>query len=606
VGIAEDVTRQKQAEEQNRKLQQAVEQSPVSIMITDCAGIIEYVNPKFTQLTGYSYGEAVGQNSRILKSGKTSDDIYQQMWKSIAAGVEWHGELLNKKKNGEFYWASASLSPIKNTDGMITHYLGVNEDITERKQAEEALKEQEHLLRVIIDSMPAGVAHIGPDLHYLLVNRQYEEWFGKTIDRLLGRHVREVIGEDAWEIARPNIEQVQTGKAATYVHQRPTAVGGFRWLQVSQVPFDDPAGKSSSYISHITDITEIKEVEEMLCLAKKKAESATRAKSRFLANMSHEIRTPMNGVIGMTDLLLGTELDQNQREYAEIIKMSGNNLLQLINGILDHSEEGSFARTTPASPGRQLPSVATTRRNCHILLAEDDSVNQVVVQGFLTQLGYSVDIVENGCEALQFLAEYDYQLVLMDCQMPEMDGLEATAIIRDPGSHVRNHALPIIALTAYALKGDRDRCLAAGMDDCLTKPLDIDSLSTLLDKWLTTSTSSGLNIFDEAGFLKRHQGNEAMAREIVQLFVAKAPRYVAVLQENLDAGDHLGVQRQAHSIKGASATLGADRLTTLAAEIVALVEGNELDKANQAAWQLAREYESLLTVLADRGWIASE
>ena len=227
-------------------------------------------------------------------------------------------------------------------------------------------------------------------------------------------------------------------------------------------------------------------------------------------------------------------------------------------------------------------------------------------EDFLRNSVISVDIVENGREALQLLAEYDYHLVLMDCQMPEMDGMEATAIIRDPGSHVRNHGVPIIALTAYALKGDRERCLAAGMDDYLTKPLDIDSLSAVLDKWLTTPTISGPHIFDESGLLKRHQGNEALARVIAQLFLAKAPRYLAVLQEHLDAGNHLGVQRQAHSLKGAAATLGADRFAALAAEIVALGESNELDKANQAAQQLAGEYETLLTVLADSGWIASE
>jgi PAS domain S-box-containing protein len=910
VGIVEDVTKQKLVEEQIRKLQQAVEQSPVSIVITDCAGNIEYVNPKFSQLTGYSFREAVGQNPRILKSGKTSDDIYRQMWKSIAAGDEWHGELLNKKKNGELYWESASLSPIKNAAGDITHFLGVKEDITERKQAEEALlaaklflnstidglsahvcvldaqgivvitnrawntfaaennaaegtygvgadylgvcrarsedqkadieeiaagirgvidgtlpefvkeypchspdaerwficrvnpfsvsgdtyavishenitvrkqaeeavKEQEHLLRAIIDTMPAGVARIGHDLRFLLTNRRCEEWLGKSVDSILGRQVREVIGEETWEVARPNIERVLTGETVTFLNPRTTTDGGICWLQVSLVPFIDSADKLSGYITMVTDITAIRQVEENLRLAKESAESANSAKSQFLANMSHEIRTPMNGVIGMTDLLLGTELDQNQREFAEMIRLSGNNLLQLINDILDLSKiealkieleqrpfdlreemsktidllsvqahekrlelhhtidpdvplllkgdagrlrqiltnltgnaikftkrgsvalgiqlehgdeqkamlrfsvidsgigipaekldsifesfsqadetttrkyggtglgltiskqlvelmggkigvestegsgskfwftvmldkqsvEESFDRTTQASTRRQLPSDATARRDCRILLAEDDPVNQVVARSFLTQLGYTVDIVENGRDALQLLAESDYHLVLMDCQMPEMDGMEATAIIRDPGSAVRNHAVPIIAFTAYAQKGDRERCLAAGMDDYLTKPLDIDSLSIVLDKWLTAPVMSGPHIFDEAGLLKRHQGNETLAKEITQLFVAKAPRYLAVLQEHLDAGNHLGVQRQAHSLKGASATLGADRLTALAAEIVALGECNELDKANQAAQQLAREYETLLTVLADRGWIASE
>jgi PAS domain S-box-containing protein len=536
-----------------------------------------------------------------------------------------------------------------------------HENITVRKQAEDALREQENLLRAIIDTMPASVSRIGHDLHYILVNRRYGELFGTTIDRLLGRHVREVIGEDAWEIACPNIEQVLAGKSVTFVHPLPTGDGGKLWLQASLVPFTDTAGNSSGYIAHITDITAIREAADKLCLAKEKAESATNAKSQFLANMSHEIRTPMNGVIGMTDLLLDTKLDQTQREFADLIRLSGNNMLQLINNILDLSKvealminlehrpfdlweemsktidllaiqahakklelswciepdvpllfkgdagrlrqiltnltgnaikftqrgsvavdiklehdyeqntllrftvidtgigihadklesifesfsqadesttrkyggsglglaiskqlvelmgggigvesiegigskfwftvmlkkqsgDASLDWTPPVSSRRQLPSDATARRNCRILLAEDDPINQAVARGFLTQLGYAADIVGNGREALQLLAEYDYHMVLMDCQMPEMGGMEATAVIRDPGSHVLNHSVPIIALTAYALKGDRERCLATGMDDYLTKPLDLVSLGAVLEKWLTEPAISG-------------------------------------------------------------------------------------------------------------------
>jgi PAS domain S-box-containing protein len=131
-----DITERKLAEQELRKLSRAVEQTGSTIVITDTSGIIEYVNPKFTQTTGYSYEEVVGQNPRMLKSGFTADEEYKNLWETIKGGGEWHGELLNKKKNGTLYWESVTISPILNERQEITHYVGVKEDITERKQSE--------------------------------------------------------------------------------------------------------------------------------------------------------------------------------------------------------------------------------------------------------------------------------------------------------------------------------------------------------------------------------------------------------------------------------------------------------------------------------------
>jgi len=125
-----------------RKLSVAVEQSPASVMITDPDGTIEYVNDKFVELTGFSADESIGQNSRILKSGKTPPDRYEEMWRTITAGREWRGELHNRKKNGESYWEYASISPVKNADGVITNYIAVKEDITLRKENEKRLIQQ--------------------------------------------------------------------------------------------------------------------------------------------------------------------------------------------------------------------------------------------------------------------------------------------------------------------------------------------------------------------------------------------------------------------------------------------------------------------------------
>jgi len=165
-----DITGRKRIEEQLRKLSQAVEQSPVSVVITDLSGRIEYVNPKFADLTGYSRQEAMGQNPRILKSEHQDPALYKELWAEIAQGREWKGELQNRKKNGDLYWEHASISPIRDEAGQITHYLAVKEDITARKQTDELLRRQDALLQAVASAVHALLAeeHIGDAIRQAL------------------------------------------------------------------------------------------------------------------------------------------------------------------------------------------------------------------------------------------------------------------------------------------------------------------------------------------------------------------------------------------------------------------------------------------------------
>jgi PAS domain S-box-containing protein len=139
LGLSRDITERKLAEEKLHQLSRAVEQSPVSIMITDPSGAIQYVNPRFITVTGYTSAEVQGRNARLLKSGTVSPQAYQEMWQTITAGRDWHGEFHNRKKNGDLFWESASISPVLDPEGRLTHFVAVKEDITARKQAEEEL-----------------------------------------------------------------------------------------------------------------------------------------------------------------------------------------------------------------------------------------------------------------------------------------------------------------------------------------------------------------------------------------------------------------------------------------------------------------------------------
>ncbi len=140
--LVTDITERKRSEELLRKLLQAVEQSPATVMVTDTNGSIEYVNPKFSQITGYTREEAVGKNPRVLKSGKTPPEEYKRLWETITAGEEWRGVFINRKKDGGLYWESASISAVKNPQGVITHFIAVKEDITNHVKAEEQVRLQ--------------------------------------------------------------------------------------------------------------------------------------------------------------------------------------------------------------------------------------------------------------------------------------------------------------------------------------------------------------------------------------------------------------------------------------------------------------------------------
>jgi len=161
-GYIEDVTDKKLAEQQLKKLSRAVEQNPVSIVITDAIGNIEYVNPRFTEMTGYDANEAIGQNPRILKSGKMDSTFYKELWATIKTGAIWNGEIINKRKTGEFYWANKTISAIFDKKGNISNYVALGEDITERKRIEEELikaKEKAEESDRLKSSFLANISH---------------------------------------------------------------------------------------------------------------------------------------------------------------------------------------------------------------------------------------------------------------------------------------------------------------------------------------------------------------------------------------------------------------------------------------------------------------
>jgi PAS domain S-box-containing protein len=264
----------------------------------------------------------------------------------------------------------------------------------------------------------------------------------------------------------------------------------------------------------------------------------------------------------------------------------------------------------------RLPVVRPALRDLHrpdvrILLAEDSITNQMVAMGILQRLGLHADVVSSGREAVEALRTIPYDLVLMDLQMPEMDGLEATRVVRASGSAAS--AVPIIAMTAHAMPGDRQTCFDAGMDDYIAKPVTPAALSALLEKWLakldetkglggrrpTSGPSPGLgaaaaiSVFDEVALVERAVGDRELAQAIARSFLADIPGRLEALRGHVACGDAKAVQHQAHTIKGAAATVGGAGVAQLALALERMGHAGDLLAAGPGLEALAAEFNRL-------------
>lgn len=331
-----DITERKESESRLKKLATAVLQSADAVVIADKDGKIEYVNPKFTEVTGYTFDEVKGENPRILKSGHTSDGEYKVLWDTISSGHVWRGVFQNKRKDGSYFWESASITPVKNENDEIINYIAIKEDITARKIAEDALRESEENYHILLDTLPDFVLlHKNNQIEF--INQAALNVIGETLEGLKGKTIFDYVKPEYRALIARNIQRRVAGEeVGDYEIELMTSRGDILYAIVRAKPV--MWKNEMALLAVLIDITERKRFESELRDMIEIADAASRAKSEFLANMSHEIRTPMNGIVGMTDLLIDTTLNDEQREYAEIVRNSADTLLTIINDILDFSK----------------------------------------------------------------------------------------------------------------------------------------------------------------------------------------------------------------------------------------------------------------------------
>ena len=865
--------------------------------VCDAQGLCTAIGAELADALGVATDDIVGA-SVVGAFGPTAAAVVREAAAAVADGSQRGARCVLDCGQREPLTLLVEIRPLRNAAGAIDGLRFSAMDITPEQDALEAAQRSERRMRAIVNQIPVTVSYIDAEFRYRYINQAQEAWLGKTEAEVIGRHVREVVGEEIWANIEPHLAAALAGESVPLERQRTDRAGKPVWHSGRHVPDINDDGEVVGVYTVFFDTTQralaeqaLRESEQQLRAAKAAAEHASKAKSEFLANMSHEIRTPMNGVLGLTELLLDTPLNAQQRPFLETVRSSGETLLSIINDILDFSKieagklevetldfdlyqavedvvqlmaprahakklelacriddrlpsavrgdpyrfrqvltnlvanalkftergevvvgvgvdaqqrlhvsvrdtgigiaedarqrlftafaqaDGSTTRrfggtglglaisrhlvtlmggeigcestlgqgsrfwfTLPLVQAQSLPAVpypgelagrrvlvvddnatnaeilgyhaqavgmrcesahdglaglealraaarqgrpfelaiidmkmprmdglelaaavradpalaslrivlvtslhsqdelarareagisaylskpvrrhelyralaqaasgtsapeaapaeagAALQLNCRVLMAEDNGVNQFVARNMLKSLGCEFDIVPNGADALAAAQRGGYDLLLMDCQMPVMDGYEATRRIRqwEQGHGTR---LPIVALTANALVGDADLCREAGMDDHLAKPYTRQQLGALMARWLpphlvqgsadaprsqpapltesaaaetapAAAADAALDAKALAAIRELDDGEGTILAEVVGIFFDEAPRHLASLQAAYRSRDGGALARAAHAFKSASGNVGAVRVVALCREI---------------------------------------
>ena len=646
-------------------------------------------------------------------------------------------------------------------------------EISGRNKILEAMRESESSLKALTESARDAILMMDPDGNVSYWNAAAERIFGYSAAEAVGTGLHELLAParylDAYTSAFPEFRQNGTGPLVGETFEMHALRKDGMEISVAISLSAVPLREGWYAIGILRDVTDKKRAEEELLRAKEAAEEANRLKGEFLANMSHEIRTPMNGVIGMTELLMDTELTGEQREYVHTVKSSADSLMTIINDILDFSRieareldvesinfalrdslgdimqtfalqagekelellyevssdvpdavvgdpgrlrqiivnlvgnavkftdrgkvvlsvtcEGreedaarlhftvtdtgigippemrekifeSFSQADASltrryggtglgltisarlvellggriwvesevgrgsvfhftvrlglrkgSPVRQLPGKPANPEGLRVLLVEDNAVNRRIAVGMLEKRGHTVVTAVNGKEALAALeagGERSFELVLMDVQMPEMDGVEATACIREKEKGTGRH-IPIIALTAHAMKGDREACIKAGMDGYVSKPLKADELIEAMEELIVPRPESGKGLsstddkaaeaFDREWILANVDGDMELLKEVVGLFLGEYPKSMEEIRDAIDGGDPHRLNRAAHALKGSVGNFGGRNAFETALRLEIMGKNRELGGAKAVYSSLAEEVERLRKAL---------
>lgn len=631
VGLLRDITEQKRINASLRMLSAAVEHSPVSIIITDRDGRIEYVNPKSCQMTGYTPEELRGQNPRIMKGPTHSPEFYKNLWETILSGREWYGEFHNRRKDGSLVWVMASISPIYDEKGEITHFVGVREEIEKQKKLQEELANIAQLEKVARDRAEQA-------------NRAKSEFLA-GMSHEIRTPLNAIIGMSDL-LAETRLDGEQSGYLSV-VHSAGETLQGLisdildlskieaGMLQLDSVPFS-----LRDCIRQLTDITSVRASSKGVTYSF----SVNSAVPDWLLGDSLRLRQVLINLVGnavkFTDsggsVLL--EVEPVQQSDAEVLirfsvtdtgigiapekldtifesfsqadssttrRYGGTGLGLAISrhlagmmggeiGVESTVGKGScfrftvpFAisrRTEEPLPKEQLPG-DKLGRPLSILVVDDNLANRTVLTAYFRRTEHTVDCAVNGEEALAKIKGGGHDVVFMDMEMPVMDGYTAVRLVREWERETGRAPLPVIALTANALKEDQLRSIDAGCTAHLTKPIKKDKLLEIVGEYQQrpqTNGKQGANM--DSGILpdKIVVVCDPDLEDIIPAYLEGRKTEGSVIRELAVNGQFDEVRTIAHGLKGSGGCYGFSRITEIGRDMeLAANDGNLVEVLKQ-------------------------